>query len=500
MTTSPFPTFDSCEQPGFEARHIGTTEADRAKMLGVIGFASMAELMDAAIPGGIRHPVRSTLPPAATEAEVLAELRALADSNDPAEAMIGLGYAGTVTPGVIRRNVLENPAWYTAYTPYQPEISQGRLEALLNFQTMIGDLTGLPTANASLLDEATAVAEAVSVMRRSVRSDSPVLLVDQDALPQTAAVLQTRAEAVGIDIRLVDFSGGLPDTDFFGVVLQYPGASGVVRDDRQLVGEVRERGAMVTVAADLLALTLLTPPGEWGADVVVGSTQRFGVPLGYGGPHAGFIAVRSGLERALPGRLVSVSIDAAGQPAYRLALQTREQHIRRDKATSNICTAQVLLAVMASMYGVYHGPDGLRSIARKVHAAARLLAASLRAGGVTVVHPHFFDTLLVRVPGRAGEVVDAAAAAGVQLRLVDEDHVGIACSETTTASHLLTVAAACGVEPVGEDDEARVAWPEGLIREASSSLIRCSTATVRRRRCSGTSVVCRTETTPWTGG
>jgi glycine dehydrogenase len=470
MKTSPFPTFDSCEQAGFEARHIGTTDAERAAMLGVIGFASVEELMDAAIPAGIRHTVRSTLPPAATEAAVLAELRSLADSNEPAEAMIGLGYSGTLTPGVIRRNVLENPAWYTAYTPYQPEISQGRLEALLNFQTMVADLAGLPTANASLLDESTAVAEAVSVMKRSVRSGAPGLLVDQDALPQTVAVLRTRAEAVGIDIRLVDFSAGLPDTDFFGVVLQYPGASGAVRDYRALVEEVHERGAMVTVAADLLALTLLVPPGEWGADVVVGSTQRFGVPLGYGGPHAGCMAVRKGLERALPGRLVSVSIDAAGQPAYRLALQTREQHIRRDKATSNICTAQVLLAVVASMYGVYHGPDGLESIARKVHAATRLLAASLGAGGVTVVHPHFFDTLLVEVPGRAEAVVDRAASAGVQLRLVDGDHVGISCSETTTGSHLGAVLTAFGVEAVADDGaqggQVRAAWPEGLTRHS----------------------------------
>jgi glycine dehydrogenase len=465
MTTFPFPTFDGCEKPGFEARHIGTTESDRANMLGVIGFASMAELMGAAIPAGIRHTVKSTLPPAATETQVLAELRAMADRNHFAEAMIGLGYAGTITPGVIRRNVLENPAWYTAYTPYQPEISQGRLEALLNFQTMVADLTGLPTANASLLDEATAVAEAVSVMRRSARSGSPVLLLDQDALPQTVAVLQTRAEAVGIGIRLVDFTSGLPDTDFFGVVLQYPGASGAVRDYRALVEQVRERGSMVTVAADLLALTLLTPPGEWGADVVVGSTQRFGVPLGYGGPHAGYMAVRSGLERALPGRLVSVSIDAAGQPAYRLALQTREQHIRRDKATSNICTAQVLLAVVAAMYGVYHGPDGLRSIARKVHTAARVLAASLRDGGVGVVHSHFFDTVVANVPGRAGTVVDAAAAVGVQLRLIDEDHVGIACSETTTAAHLVAVLDAFGVEP-GVDDDSGPAWPDGLSRES----------------------------------
>jgi glycine dehydrogenase len=465
MTTSQFPKFEWFEQPGFEARHIGTTEADRAKMLGDIGFSTMAELMDAAIPEGIRHSIKSTMPPAGTEAEVLAELRALAGRNDPAEAMIGLGYFGTITPAVIRRNVLESPAWYTAYTPYQPEISQGRLEALLNFQTMIADLAGLPTANASLLDEATAVAEAVGVMKRSVRLPSPVLLVDHDALPQTVAVLQTRAEAVGIDMRLVDFTSGLPDTDFFGAVLQCPGASGAVRDHRALVEEVRGRGAMVTVAADLLALTVLAPPGEWGADVVVGSTQRFGVPLGYGGPHAGYIAVRAGLERALPGRLVSVSIDASGRPAYRLALQTREQHIRRDKATSNICTAQVLLAVTASMYGVYHGPDGLRAIARKVHSAARHLAASLEAGGVTIVNADFFDTVLAEVPGRARSVVEAACAAGVHLRLVDEDHVGISCSETTTASHLASVVEAFGVEPV-EDDGERARWPDTLNRES----------------------------------
>jgi glycine cleavage system P protein (glycine dehydrogenase) len=466
MTTSPFPTFDSREQAGFEARHIGTTEADRAKMLDRIGFGSMAEMIDAAIPAGIRHPVKTALPEAATEAEVLSELRELAGRNDPAEAMIGLGYSGTVTPGVIRRNVLENPAWYTAYTPYQPEISQGRLEALLNFQSMVADLTGLPTANASLLDEATAVAEAVAVMKRSVRSGSPVLLLDEDSLPQTVAVLRTRAEAVGLDIRLVDFSAGFPDTDFFGVVLQYPGGSGAVRDYRGLVERAHERGAMVTVGADLLALTLLAAPGEWGADVVVGSTQRFGVPLGYGGPHAGYMAVRAGLERSLPGRLVGVSIDAAGQPAYRLTLQTREQHIRRDKATSNICTAQVLLAVVASMYGVYHGPEGLRIIARKVHSAARQVAAALRAGGITVVHDDFFDTVLAHVPGNAATVVEGAAIHGVHLRLVDDDHVGISCSETTTASHLATVVDAFGVGPAADADRRDLACPDGLIRRS----------------------------------
>jgi glycine dehydrogenase len=463
MTTTPARLHPSTEHPpagpateehptpasGFADRHIGTTAADQAKMLAVLGYETMDDLIDAAIPGGIRDPGHSSLPPAASEAEVLAELRALAGRNDPGEAMLGLGYAGTLTPAVIRRNVLESPAWYTAYTPYQPEISQGRLEALINFQTMIGDLTGLPTANASLLDESTAVAEAVAVMRRGKHNPSPVLLVDADVLPQTIAVLRTRAEPVGVEVEVAHLSDGLPDHDFFGVILQYPGASGAVRDYRRLVEEAAERGALVTVAADLLALTLLKPPGEWGADIVVGSSQRFGVPLGYGGPHAGFIAVRAGLERSLPGRIVSVSVDAAGRPAYRLALQTREQHIRRDKATSNICTAQVLLAVVASMYAVYHGPEGLRSIAEQVHRRARAMAAALQAGGVDAVHSDFFDTVTVRIRGMASSVVAAAATEGVHLRLVDNDHVAISCGETTTESHLATVLKAFGIVPAG---------------------------------------------------
>jgi glycine dehydrogenase len=455
---------DLLEQSGFADRHIGTTAAEQSKMLGVVGYGSLDELVDAAIPAGIRDGGKSSLPSAASESEVIADLRALAERNAPGEPMIGLGYAGTITPGVIRRNVLESPAWYTAYTPYQPEISQGRLEALLNFQTMIGDLTGLPMANASLLDESTAVAEAVGVMRRGGRSASSVLLLDEDVLPQTVAVLRTRAEAVGVEIELADLSAGLPEGDFFGAVLQYPGKSGAIRDRTSLVQQIHERGGMVAVAADLLALVLLAAPGAWGADVVVGSTQRFGVPLGYGGPHAGFIAVRTGLERSLPGRIVSVSVDAAGRPAYRLALQTREQHIRREKATSNICTAQVLLAVVASMYGVYHGPEGLRAIARRVHRAARSVAASLRAGGIEVVHADFFDTVSARVPGRARAVVAAAAAAGVHLRLVDEDHVGVTCAETTTASHVATVIGAFGVDAADDDDEREVACPTGLER------------------------------------
>jgi glycine dehydrogenase len=335
--------------------------------------------------------------------------------------------------------VLEDPSWYTAYTPYQPEISQGRLEALLNFQTMVGDLTGLPTANASLLDEGTAAAEAMTLVRRANRQAAGRFVLDADALPQTIAVVQTRAAAMGIDVEVADLADGLPEGDVCGVLVQYPGASGRVLDPKPLVDAVHERGGMAVVAADLLALTLLESPGSMGADVVVGSSQRFGVPLFYGGPHAGYMAVRAGIERHLPGRLVGVSVDADGRPAYRLALQTREQHIRRDKATSNICTAQVLLAVVASMYAVYHGPDGLRAIARRTHRYAGVLAAALKDAGVEVVHEQFFDTLTARVPGHAGRVVDAARQAGVHLRLVDDDTVGVSTSETTGREHLEAV-------------------------------------------------------------
>jgi glycine dehydrogenase len=437
----------------FSGRHIGPSADEQRRMLEAVGYGSIDELMDAAIPEAIRWHGGLDLPPAGTEAEVLAELRGLADRNQVLTSMIGLGYYGTHTPGVIRRNVLENPAWYTAYTPYQPEISQGRLEALLNFQTMVTDLTGLATANASMLDEGTAAAEAMTLARRSVRTASPVYLVDADTLPQTISVIRTRAEPLGIEVRQVDLTAGaaaLPD-EFFGLHLQYPGASGEVRDDAALIEAAHARGALVTVAADLLALTLLRPPGEAGADIAVGTTQRFGVPMGFGGPHAGYLAVRAGLERSLPGRLVGVSRDSDGAPAYRLALQTREQHIRREKATSNICTAQVLLAVMASMYAVYHGPDGLRGIASRTHRMAALLAAGLRASGVSVPDVAFFDTITVRVPRHAADVVAAAAARGVNLRLVDEDRVGIACDETTTVEHLRAVWAAFGATDVDTD-------------------------------------------------
>ena len=446
----------------FADRHIGPGRDDERRMLDTVGYSSVDELMDAAIPEVIRWHGTLDLPAPAGEREAIAELRALASRNTVAVSMIGLGYHGTHTPAVIRRNVLENPAWYTAYTPYQPEISQGRLEALLNFQTMVTDLTGLATANASMLDEGTAAAEAMTLARRASRSKSPVYVVDADALPQTVAVIASRAEPLGIEVRVVDVERDELPAEFFGLHLQYPGASGAVRDHRALVEAAHGVGALVTVAADLLALTLLRPPGEIGADIAAGTTQRFGVPMGFGGPHAGYLAVRSGLERMLPGRLVGVSRDADGNPAYRLALQTREQHIRREKATSNICTAQVLLAVMAGMYAVYHGPDGLRAIARRTHEAAARLAAGLRAGGVEVADVAFFDTVTAIVPGRAADVVAAAAARNVNLRLVDADRVGVSCDETTTAAHLAAVWAAFGVD--GFDGDADAALPDGLAR------------------------------------
>ncbi|MFD1529228.1 aminomethyl-transferring glycine dehydrogenase [Pseudonocardia aurantiaca] len=416
-------------------------------MLATIGVTSLDELASAAVPDSIRdsEPVTSTLPPAASETEVTAELRALAARNTVTVPMIGLGYVGTITPPVIRRHVLENPAWYTAYTPYQPEISQGRLEALLTFQTTVADLTGLPVAGASLLDEATAAAEAMTLLRRAGKAASPRFVVDADTLPQTIEVLRTRAIPLGIELVVADVSGGLPEGDLFGLLLSYPGASGAVTDPTALIDAAHERGALVAVAADLLALTLLTPPGELGADAAVGTTQRFGVPLGFGGPHAGFLAVQQKHARQLPGRLVGLSRDADGNPALRLALQTREQHIRREKATSNICTAQVLLAVVAACYAVYHGPDGLRRIAQRAHRMAAVLAAALRAGGVEVVHDEFFDTVRARVPGRADEVADAAHAAGIAVRRVDADTLGIACSEVTTVAHLEAVRAAFGI-------------------------------------------------------
>ncbi len=480
----------------FVRRHVGPSDDEQKGMLKVLGYETIDALVDAAVPGSVRSLGTLDLPPAASENQVLAELRRLAASNTVAEPMIGLGYAGTITPGVIRRNVLESPAWYTAYTPYQPEISQGRLEALLNFQTMVSDLTGLDTANASLLDESTAVAEAVTLMRRRATNDSNRVIVDADCLPQTIAVLATRLAPLGMTLDVVDLDAGAPGGDYFGLVQQYPGCSGALRDFEALSADAHAKGALVTVATDLLALTLLKPPGEWGADVAVGSSQRFGVPLWYGGPHAAFMAVKAGLERDLPGRLVGLSIDGEDRPAYRLALQTREQHIRREKATSNICTAQVLLAVVASMYAVYHGAEGLRGIARRVHRRTVDLAAGLQRAGVSLVHREFFDTVLVEVPGARQRLWPMRP--------------------RVASSSVSSTAIAWGSRAVRRP--ARPTWPRcsrlsGLgVRKrapprrcpmrscagARSWAVRCSRSTIPRRPCSATCAVCRIRTSRWT--
>ncbi|MCZ7461566.1 aminomethyl-transferring glycine dehydrogenase [Streptomyces sp. WMMC940] len=450
MTANRIPLSQLERGTPFEQRHIGPDTEAQAKMLAQVGYGSLDELTAAAVPDVIKSAEALGLPGARTEAEVLAELRGLADRNQVLAPMIGLGYHGTFTPPVVLRNVMENPAWYTAYTPYQPEISQGRLEALLNFQTMVADLTGLPTSGASLLDEGTAAAEAMALSRRVGKVKNGVFLIDADALPQTIAVIETRAEPTGVEVVVADLGDGIPveiaERGVFGVLVQYPGASGAVRDIKPVIDQAHDLGAIVTVAADLLALTLLTSPGELGADIAVGTTQRFGVPMGFGGPHAGYMAVQEKHARSLPGRLVGVSVDADGNKAYRLALQTREQHIRREKATSNICTAQVLLAVMAGMYAVYHGPEGLRTIARRTHRYAAILAEGLRSGGVEIVHGAFFDTLTARVPGRAAGIVAAAREGGVNLHLVDADHVSLSCDETTLRAQVSAVWAAFGVD------------------------------------------------------
>ncbi|WP_300266377.1 aminomethyl-transferring glycine dehydrogenase [Microbacterium sp.] len=457
----------------FADRHIGTTAQTQRTMLdalGVSGEAPIEELMRSAVPAAILStgPGDSVIPPAATEAEALVELRGFAARNTVNRSMIGLGYYGTFTPSVIQRNVLENPSWYTAYTPYQPEISQGRLEALINFQTMVADLTGLTTANASMLDESTAVAEGMLLARRASKVKSNVFVVDAGAFPQTKALLATRADALGIELVERDLSGGeeLPE-ELFGVFVQYPAASGLVWDPSAVIDAAHVAGGLAVVAADLLALTLISSPGSLGADVAVGTTQRFGVPMAFGGPHAGYMAVRQGLERQLPGRLVGVSVDAAGKPAYRLSLQTREQHIRREKATSNICTAQVLLAVMASMYAVYHGPDGLRQIAEDVAGKAATLAEWLREGGLDVGENAFFDTIEVRVPGRSGAIVADAHKAGLLLREVSTDVVGVSVDETTSYDDLAAVASLFGAEPSNNGVSFGRTWHSAALTSAA---------------------------------
>ncbi|KAB7743012.1 aminomethyl-transferring glycine dehydrogenase [Nostocoides sp. F2B08] len=458
--------------PAFADRHIGPRDADLAVMLERVGFPTLDALTDAAVPARIADEPHLTIEAARSEHAVLDELRSFARETRITTSMIGMGYYGTILPPVIQRNVLESPGWYTAYTPYQPEISQGRLEALLNFQTVVSDLTGLPTAGASLLDEGTAAAEAMTLMRRGSKlADEAVLLLDAELFPQTRAVIETRARALGLTVLVADLStvgdeaalrSAADGHDVFGLIVQYPSADGLIHDWSALAGAAHAAGALVTAACDLLALTLLTPPGEWGADVAVGSTQRFGVPMGFGGPHAGYMSVRAGLERTMPGRLVGVSVDSAGAPAYRLALQTREQHIRRERATSNICTAQVLLAVIAAMYAVYHGPDGLRHIAETVHGKAEALADSLRRGGQAVREGSFFDTLTVSVPGRADDIVAAALERGITVWRADADEIRLSVDETTTDEHLRSVAQAFGVD--AEPEAAPVAMGGPLAR------------------------------------
>ena len=454
----------------FAQRHIGPAGTDQARMLATVGYASLDELTGAALPAGLAAGRALDLPAPLTEDEALAELRRLAALNTVAVSMIGLGYYGTHTPAVIRRNLLENPAWYTAYTPYQPEISQGRLEALLNFQTMVEDLTGLPVAGASMLDEASAAAEAMTLARRA-KGKGTVFIADSDCLPQTLAVLQTRAEPLGIRLVTGEVTAELiesqPDGELFGVLLQYPGASGAIRDPRPVIEAAKDRGALAVVAADLLALTLITPPGELGADIAVGSTQRFGVPMGFGGPQAGYICVADGLKRQLPGRLVGVSVDADGHPAYRLALQAREQHIRREKATSNICTAQVLLAVIAAMYASYHGPDGLAAIARGVHHKAVALAAAMKTAGYGTGPSAYFDTVSLILPGQAAAAATRAAAAGINVYVAGPDTVQVACDETTTDEQLAAVATALAGTPVLVPATTAEAIPPALVRTST---------------------------------
>ncbi len=446
MTDTPFrdlePTGD------FLSRHLGPSSEDVPEMLAAVGASSIEDLIDRAVPVQIRIEHEHDIPGPMAEQEVTARLRALADRNERYTSLIGMGYTGTILPAVIQRNVLENAGWYTAYTPYQPEISQGRLEALLNFQTMVSDLTGMDLSNSSLLDEGTAAAEAMAMFKRVSRRSGPVFFIDEEAHPQTIEVVKTRALPLGLEVVIGDPHGDLPD-GVFGVLIQYPGTHGMVRDHAAVVERIHEAGALVVFAVDLLAITLIAPPGEFGADAVVGSSQRFGVPMMFGGPHAAFMSTRDEYKRQLPGRMVGVSKDADGRIALRLALQTREQHIRREKATSNICTAQVLLAVMAGMYGAYHGPDGLIRIATRIHRLTNALAAGLRAGGVTVLNDSWFDTITIEV-GDAEETLARARHRRINLRPVDATTVGVTLDETITVDYVDALFEVFGVDSVAD--------------------------------------------------
>ena len=457
-------TFDA-----FERRHIGPSTDQESTMLKELGYPSLEDFISQVVPSSIAmtHALADLLPSARTEVEVIAELREMASRNKVFTSLIGTGYYGTHTPAVILRNVLENPAWYTAYTPYQPEISQGRLEALFAFQTLICDMTGLDIANASMLDEGTAAAEAMTLARRAHKgSDDAVFFVDKNVHPQTYAVVVARAKPLGISVVTIDASNALPEQEFFGVLVQYPNTLGEILHYESLSKSAHDRSALVVAATDLLALTLLAPPGEWGADVVVGSAQRFGVPMGFGGPHAGFMSVRNGLERGMPGRLIGQSVDSDGNPGFRLALQTREQHIRRDKATSNICTAQVLLAVMSAFYAMYHGPKGLTHIANRVHRGAQQLSQSLTNGAVKVLSKDFFDTLMVSVSD-SGVIAKKARDAGFNLRVIDGQTIGISLDETTTQADLQAVCAVFGVTLLPQVGNAGMSFPDSLHRKSA---------------------------------
>jgi glycine dehydrogenase len=453
----------------FQHRHIGPSPHETAEMLAAIGADSLEHLMAQTVPNSIRQAQPLDVGPALSETEALERMRAIASRNRVMTSLIGQGYHGTHLPLVIQRNILENPAWYTAYTPYQPEISQGRLEALLNFQTMICELTGLDVANASLLDEATAAAEAMAVAQRSVRTKLTTFFVDADCHPQTIALLRTRAEPLGWSIVVGDPERDLDPTLVFGALFQYPGSRGAVRDFRAAIKSLKGAGAIAIVAADPLALTLLTPPGELGADMAIGSTQRFGVPMGYGGPHAAYMAVRDELKRSMPGRLIGVSVDSRGKPAFRLALQTREQHIRREKATSNICTAQVLLAVIASMYAVYHGPEGLRAIGERVHRRAATLAKGLSKLGFEPHTSAYFDCVTVTAGAQQQDIYGHALAAGINLRVLDHGGLSINVDETTTPATIEAVWRAFGgtLEYALLDTGIASAIPESLQRRGS---------------------------------
>jgi len=453
----------------FRDRHLGLDSGQQKAMLEVLGFNSLDDLVEKIVPGSIRRNDDMGIGPGLTEHQSLEKLKAMASKNRVLKSFIGMGYSNTYTPPTIQRNILENPAWYTAYTPYQAEISQGRLEALMNFQTMVSELSGMELANASMLDEATTCAEAMTLCQRVSKTKSKVFFVAQDCHPQNIAVIKTRAESLDIEVVVGDPLRDLDGQDLFGVMLQYPATDGSIRDYRSVCEWAHQRQALVAVAADLLSLVLLTPPGEWGADIVVGNTQRFGVPLGYGGPHAAYLATKGSYKRSIPGRLIGLSIDNTGNPVYRLALQTREQHIRREKATSNICTAQALLAVMASMYAVYHGPKGLKKIATRVHRLTRIFAEGLTAAGFRPVHDSYFDTITLRTGAHSNQLLQAAVRAGYNLRKLDEQQISVAFDETTTlddVNALWQVFGVRGEDAVQLDNHVADALPRNLLRQS----------------------------------